>query len=217
MISNLVTYYLTHFSEYWSAVKVHLILSFQVGIFAAVIAVPLGTLCVKYEKIAQSIERVMSMLRIIPSLALMIVFIPLMGIGKLPATVALLIIATPPIMINTTAGFKNIDAKLLEAAKGMGMNEKQIFWKVRVPQAIPLIFAGIRTSIVETIASATIAAYIGAGGLGNIIFAGLGINKTYMVALGGLSVAAISIATDLLLSLVQGRIEIRYGMVKKKQ
>lgn len=215
MVSEMVTYYMTHMSEYWSALELHLLLSFEVGLLAAVIAVPLGAVCVKSERISQFTMRLMSMLRIIPSLALMIVFIPLMGIGKIPAVVALLIIAIPPILINTTAGFKNIDEKLLEAAYGAGMDDRQIFWKVRVPQAIPLIFAGIRTSIVETIASATIAAYIGAGGLGNIIFAGLGINKTYMVAIGGLSVAAISIVTDFVLSFFQTQIERRYGMVEK--
>jgi osmoprotectant transport system permease protein len=132
--------------------------------------------------------------------------IPLMGTGKTPALVALTILAVPPILINTIAGFAGIEASLYETARGMGMDEKQIFLKIEWPLALPLMLTGIRTSAVEVSASATIAAYIGAGGLGNIVFTGLGLNKAELLLIGGVSVAVISIGAELILGTVQNAV-----------
>lgn len=211
MLKDIIEYYLTHTDSYWMAVGTHILMSGGVGLAAAVIGIPLGILCARHPRYSQYITGAVNIMRVVPSLALMIVLIPLIGIGKVPAVIALMVIAIPPILINTMAGFTTADSSLLEAARGMGMDEKQVFWKIQIPLAIPLIFTGIRTSIVETIASATIATYIGAGGLGNIVFTGLGVNKTYIIVVGGLSIAILSIAADYLLGAVQRNLEKRFG------
>ena len=130
--------------------------------------------------------------------------LPIMGIGKVTAMVALTVIAMPAIMINTTAGFLSVEPMVLETARGMGMDAFQVFTRVEVPLAFPLILTGLRTSAVETIASATIASYIGAGGLGDFVYKGLGMNRTEIVLLGGVSIAVFSIVVDILLAIYQG-------------
>ena len=212
MFSQIYGYYLEHIGEYWSDVAAHLEVSFGVAALAALIGIPLGIVCALYPKHSGWITGLVNVMRIIPSLALMLLMIPLIGIGRVPAFIALMIIAIPPVLINTTAGFLKTDSALLETAGGMGMDQKQIFRKVQFPLAIPLIFTGIRTSIVETIASATIATYIGAGGLGNLVFTGLGTSRTYITLLGGLTIALISIVTDCILAVVQSRLVRRFGM-----
>lgn len=208
---DLFEYYQTHVDTFWTQVATHIFLSYGVGILAAVIGIPLGIVCAYIPKISKYITGFVNTLRVIPSLALMIIMIPLIGIGKIPAMIALLIIAIPPILINTTVGFLSVDETITEAAVGMGMDKRQVFFQVKLPLAFPIIYTGIRTSIVETIATATIATYIGAGGLGNLVFAGLGTYKTYLVVLGGLSIAVISMVSDYLLGMIQKALTKRYN------
>jgi osmoprotectant transport system permease protein len=109
----------------------------------------------------------------VPSLAIMAAMLPFIGVGFRPALIALTILAIPPILINTQAGFTNVEPAVLEAARGMGLNRLQVILRVQLPLALPLMIAGVRTASVEVLASATIGAVIGAGGLGEYIFAGL--------------------------------------------
>ena len=206
MFFKMLAYYSQNMDNYWNGVLTHLTISLQAVLAAILIGVPLGILCAKNEKSARIISGSINVLRVIPSLALMVILIPLMGIGKTPAIIALTILAIPPVMINTSAGFLGIEPMVLETARGMGMSPGQSFLKVEVPLAFPLVLTGIRTSAVETIASASIAAYIGAGGLGNLVFTGIGVNRAEIVLLGGLSIAVISISADLILSFLQSRI-----------
>jgi osmoprotectant transport system permease protein len=203
MINDMLIYYKENVGNYWSAVITHLSISMQVVIISIAIGVPLGIICAKNKSASKFISSSVNILRVIPSLALMVLMIPLMGIGKIPAITALTIIAIPPIMINTAAGFLGIDALILETSKGMGMSPIQSFLKVEMVLAFPLVITGIRTSAVETVASTSIAAYIGAGGLGNMVFTGIGVNRTDILLLGAISIAIISIATELILSIVQ--------------
>lgn len=209
MFEKVMTYYHESTDKYWNAVVTHLTISLQVVLASIIIGVLLGILCAKYEKSAKIISSNVNILRVIPSLALLVIMIPFLGIGRNAAIVALIIIAIPPIMINTAAGLLSIEPNVLETAKGMGMNSKQSFFNIELPLAYPLILTGVRTSAVETIASASIASYIGAGGLGDLIFTGLGVNKTEIVLLGGLSIAAISILVDLILAVYQAHV-VRY-------
>jgi osmoprotectant transport system permease protein len=206
MLQDILSYYRENMSEYWSAVMNHFTISLQVVLIASILGIPLGIICAKQEKIAKWISGIVNILKVIPSLALMVLMIPVIGIGRFPALVALTIIAVPAIMINTAAGFLSIDPLLLETAKGMGMSKKQSFFSVEAPLAFPLCLTGIRTAAVETIATTSIAAYIGAGGLGNMVFTGLGVNRTDILLLGGLSIAIMSITIDLILSILQTRV-----------
>lgn len=206
MLQKVMEYYGQHTDAYWQALQRHITISLEVVIISIIIGVPLGIACAKWKKSAKFISGFVNFLRVVPSLALMVILIPLMGIGRGTAIVALTLIATPSIMINTTAGFLSIEPMVLEVAKGMGMNPVQSFRKVECPLAFPLILTGIRTSAVEAVASTSIAAYIGAGGLGDLVFAGLGMNKTEIVLLGGGSIAILSVAIDIILAIYQTRI-----------
>lgn len=206
MKNKFIEYLSTHQYEYITAIKIHLTLSIEALLLAMVVAIPLGIVCYRNKKISKYVTGFFNTLRIIPSLAVLVLMIPIIGIGMLPALVALTILAIPPILINTTAGFLSIEPSLYEVAKGMGMDKTQLFIKVEFPLALPLILTGIRTAAVEATASATLAAYIGAGGLGNIVFTGLGLNRTELLLLGGISVAIISISVEVLLLTVQNSV-----------
>jgi osmoprotectant transport system permease protein len=132
-----------------------------------------------------------------------------MGIGIKPAVTALVFLAIPPILINTTQGYSSIPLPVLETARGMGMSNRRIFFLIKMPLAMPLVLAGFKTAMVEVIASATLAAYIGGGGLGAIIFTGLGLMRSELLLIGGISVALLSILADILLSCLERRV-VRY-------
>lgn len=206
MLQDMIIYCQENIDEYSLAVLTHFWISLQVVLIAAMIGIPLGIVCAKNKKIAKLISGFVNVLKVIPSLALMVIMIPVIGIGKFPAMIALTIIAIPAIMINTSVGFLSIEPIILETAKGMGMSKSQSFLRVEAPLAFPLCLAGIRTAAVETIATTSIAAYIGAGGLGNLVFTGLGVNRGDILLVGGLSIAVMSITTDLVLSIVQTRV-----------
>jgi osmoprotectant transport system permease protein len=155
------------------------------------------------------ITGVFGTLRIIPSLAILLLCIPILGTGLAPALVALSFLAIPPVLINTTQAFAGIPAPIVETARGMGMSDARIFLTVKAPLSAPLVLTGIKTAVVEVIASATLAAYIGAGGLGNIIFTGLGLLRADLLLIGGVSVAVLSMLADSLLSLLERRV-VRY-------
>ena len=144
-------------------------------------------------------EFVFGMLRIVPSLAVLFLLIPVIGTGVLPSVIALTILAIPPILLNTAQAFLTLPEATIEAGTAMGMSEQMLFFKVKLPLAFPLIFAGIRTAVVEVIASATIASYIGAGGLGDIIVTGLALLRTDLLIIGGGSVAIVSLLSGFLL------------------
>ena len=194
----IIEYFSTHGAEYLQMVGEHLGVSALTLVIAAVIAVPLGVLCARSPLIDRISVGIATVLRIIPSLAIL-------GTGVLPAVVALCILAVPPILINTALAFSTLPAEVLEAAVGMGMSPARVFFKVKVPLAFPAAFAGIRTAAVEVIASATLASYIGAGGLGEIIFTGMGLMRTDLLCIGGASVAILSLAVGQLLSVVDRR------------
>lgn len=188
-------YFSNNLSEYLVCVREHISISLLAFLVAALIGIPFGYLCVKNKKAERYITGLFQVLRIIPSLAILILLIPVMGVGVKPAMTALVLLAIPPILMNTAAGFEEVPEFMLETAKGVGMTDKQIFWQVKVPQAMPLILAGMRTAIIEIVASASIAAKIGAGGLGGIILTGLSLNRTDLLLIGGISVAALSLIT----------------------
>ncbi len=123
----------------------------------------------------------------------LILLIPLVGTGIVPAAIALTLLAIPPILLNTIVGFRDVPDFMVETAAGIGMTDREALWKVRVPLALPLILSGLRTALVEVVASATLAAKIGAGGLGEVIFTGLGLNRADLLVLGGVLVAILSL------------------------
>jgi osmoprotectant transport system permease protein len=137
--------------------------------------------------------------------------LPLIGIGFLPALVALVLLAIPPIAINTDLGLRGVPEPVSEAARGLGMDARQVRARIEWPLALPLVFAGIRTAAVEVIASATLAAFIGGGGLGEYIVNGLAEADTSQLLEGALAVGALALAAEGLLGLVERRLGARMG------
>jgi osmoprotectant transport system permease protein len=145
-------------------------------------------------------------LRVIPSLAILTLALPLLGLGFAPALLALVVLALPPIVINAEVGLRTVPATILEAAAGSGMTVRQVGRRVRWPLALPVVAVGVRTAAVEVIASATLASFIGAGGLGDYIVDGLATNDLGELFLGAGSVALLAIVVDRLLALAERRL-----------
>jgi len=206
MFAQIMDYLLKHIDKYYEAVRIHIYISVTAILISIVIAVPLGILCAKYIRASGPIINLVNLFRVVPSLAILVLVMPILGTGFLPALVALVILALPPILINTYLGIKNIDIFIIESAKGMGMDYKKMLFKIEIPLALPLIITGVRTSAVEVIASATLASYIGAGGLGDFIFTGIGMNDFRILIIGGASVALLSVIAEILLFILQQKI-----------
>lgn len=177
----------------------HIQISFIALFFAVVIAIPLGIYLTNKKKIAEGIIGISAVLQTIPSLALLGLLIPLFGIGKVPAIIALVVYALLPILRNTFTGINEVDPSLKEAAMAMGMNTRKRLVKVELPLAMPVIMAGIRTAMVLIVGTATLAALIGAGGLGDIILLGIDRNNTALIILGAVPAAILALVFDFLL------------------
>lgn len=203
MYEAILTYLRQNSGSYVTAVLQHLKISGLSVLVSMIIGIPLGYYSSFHTKVYNFFSGFFGLLSVIPSLAVLFICIPLFGVGVLPATIALTFLAVPPVLINTAVGFKSIPGSVLETAVGMGMGRSHTFFRVRLPLAVPMILTGIRTAAVEVIASATLASYIGAGGLGDIIFTGLGLYRMDLLLIGGISVAALSLIVDLVLSLVE--------------
>ncbi len=160
------------------------------------VAVPLGILLSQFPKIANVVIGIASVLQTVPTLALLALMVPLLGVGAMPAIVALFIYSLLPILRNTYLGMADVDPNLLDAAKGMGMSTGQVIQKVQLPMAVPVIMAGIRLSAVYVIAWTTIASYIGGGGLGDFIFNGLQTYRQDLIFGGTIPVIIIAIVMD---------------------
>ncbi|UTH03034.1 ABC transporter permease/substrate-binding protein [Macrococcoides canis] len=185
--------------ELLQALFEHIQISFIALLIATLIAIPIGIYLTRHSKIAEPIINVTAVLQTIPSLALLGLMIPLFGIGRVPAIIALVIYALLPILRNTYTGIKEVDPSLKEAASGIGMNTFRQLTKVEIPLAMPVIMAGIRTAMVLIIGTATLAAFIGAGGLGDLILLGIDRNNTSILLLGAIPAALLALLFDFLL------------------
>jgi osmoprotectant transport system permease protein len=135
--------------------------------------------------------------RAVPSLAILALALPFLGYGFEPALIALTALAIPPILINASTGLREVSGEVIDAARGMGLSGSQILARIQLPIAAPVIFAGIRTSAVQVVASATLATFIGGGGLGNLIVEGFQANNSAILLAGSLSVATLAIITEI--------------------
>lgn len=174
---------------------------------ACLVALPLGLFLMRSPRIAEPVIRVIGVTQTVPSIALLAFMIPLLGIGLVPAVVALWIYAIFPILRNTFTGMQGADSKAVEAATALGMTPRQVLLEVRLPLAAPIVLAGVRTAAVITVGTATLAAFIGAGGLGEPIVAGLQRVDSQMILSGALPAAALAVVVDLMLGWVEGRLQ----------
>ena len=204
-------FFIEHREEIFSATLNHVWLVLIAMLIAIAISVPLGMFVVYHKALRTLALGVASILQTIPSLALFGFLIPIPfigGIGKRTAIVALVLYALLPILRNTYVGLTSIDPAILESAEAMGMTRGQIMFRVRFPLALSVILAGIRTATVLTIGVATIAAAIGAGGLGSFIFRGVAMVNDALLLAGAIPAALLAILADFLLGLIERRLRV---------
>jgi osmoprotectant transport system permease protein len=180
-------------------------------VIAIFTGVPIGIWITFNEKAAEVVLYVAGIIMTIPSIALFGLMIPLLslvghGIGTVPAVVALVLYSQLPIIRNTYTAIKNVDPTIIDAGIGMGMTPWQVLGRVQLPMALSVIFAGVRVAVVMSIGIGAIAAYIGAGGLGQFIF--MGINQSFdaMINCGALAVSVLAIAADYLFGFIENRL-----------
>ncbi len=187
-------------SQLWAHAAQHLSLSGAALALALLAGLPLGVLAAESAGLRGGVLALAGVGRTLPSLAVLMLLLPWLGVGAAPAIIALALLAIPPIVISVDIAIRGVPAAALDAAAGMGMTPPQRFARVVVPLALPVSFSGLRTAATETIASATLATFIGAGGLGDDIVRGLQTDDAALLFAAAALVAALALGADLALS-----------------
>lgn len=172
----------------------------------AIVAIPLGLLVSRHKKVSNFVIGISSILQTIPSLALLAMMVPLFGVGKLPAIIALFIYSLLPILRNTVLGMDSVNEDVVDAAKGMGMTANQLTFDVQVPLSISVIMSGVRLSATYVIAWASLASYIGAGGLGDFIFNGLNNLNYGMLLAGTIPITIMALIIDAVFAIIEKKL-----------
>jgi osmoprotectant transport system permease protein len=196
-----------------STLLAHITLVVYASVLAVAVGVPIGILIYSKKRIKDKVLSIVGLLYTIPIIAMFGILIPLMGIGTRPALVALIIYGILPIIRNTTVGLGQVSPAAKEAAIGMGANGMQLLLKVELPLAFPLIFAGIRTSVVMNFSMATYAVFIGGGGMGSIIMQGMRTYNKGMLFGSTMLVAITTVFLDRLAGYLEHRINKRFALV----
>jgi osmoprotectant transport system permease protein len=186
-------------AELSAHVAQHLTLASTALALALLAGLPLGVLAAESSGLRGGVLALAGVGRTLPSLAVLMLLLPWLGVGAAPAIVALALLAIPPIVISIDLGIRGVPVAALDAATGMGMTSLQRFARVVVPLALPVSFSGLRTAATETIASATLATFIGAGGLGDEIVRGLQTDDAALLFTAAAVVAGLALGADLVL------------------
>jgi osmoprotectant transport system permease protein len=184
----------------------YLALAFAGLAAGTLLGIPLGILTAHSPVLRAPILALGNIGRVVPSLAVLTFMLPLFGVGFVPAFVALTLLATAPVLINTDLGFRSVSQAAIDAARGMGMTPAQQLVRVESPLAFPILFAGVRTAATEVIGSAVLASFIGAGGLGEYITTGLQANQPEQLWTGVIAIGTIALLTEFVLAFVQNRV-----------
>jgi osmoprotectant transport system permease protein len=186
MLLEMMNYLIESSQDFTTALSQHLYLTFVSLAISILLGLLAGIIGTRFRSLKSILLGIGNIGRTIPSLAVLALALPFLGIGTAPTVFALVFIGTLPVMINTTVGIEQVDPAIIEAARGMGMNDFQVLTKVELPIASAVILAGIRTSAVVVVASATLAAFIGGGGLGDLILRGHALNRDYIMLAGAI-------------------------------
>lgn len=201
MFDFLLKYYDRMFTLLWQ----HLILTVATLAIALAIAIPVGLLLSRYKWASVPVLSVLGILYSIPSLAMFAFLIPLIGLGAKTAIFALVAYSQLILVRNVMVGFQSVDPAIVEAGKGMGLSSLELFWKIQMPLALPIILGGLRIATISTIGIATIAAWINAGGLGVILFEGLYQNHMPKMMWGTIFVSLLAITANQTLLMLERR------------
>ncbi|GAA2129107.1 MULTISPECIES: ABC transporter permease [Arthrobacter] len=181
----------------------HLAYTGLVMVIAIAIAVPVGLFVGHTGRGRVAIVALAGALRALPTLGLLTLFVLVAGIGLMPPIWALVILTVPPLLAGTYAGISSVDANVVDAARAMGMTEMQVLFRAEFPNALPVMYGGFRTGVLQVIATVSVVAYINLGGLGRYLFDGLVLSDFPQMLGGSLLIAALAIAVDLVLALIQ--------------
>ena len=195
-MNKLILTFLEKKDELFSGIVEHIQISFIALIIALIIAIPLGIYLSYHKKLANIVIAINGVIQTIPSLAILALLIPIVGIGRKPAIIALILYALLPILHNTYTGITGVDPMYMVTSRALGMNKFQQLSKVQLPLAMPVIMTGVRTAAVLIIGTATLASLVGAGGLGKLILLGLDRNNNYLILLGAIPAALLAILFD---------------------
>lgn len=192
-----MTYLFTHLADVATLAGQHLALVVTALAIALAIALPLGIFSAQNERLGTATLGILGAIYAIPSLALLVLFVPILGLGFWTAVVALVAYAQMLLVRNIAVGLRSVPAAQIEAAKGMGMTRLQRLVRVELPYALPIIVGGLRIATISLIAIATVAAFVNAGGLGTLIFAGIHQDDPQRIIAGSIGSGALAIVADL--------------------
>lgn len=212
-MGDFYTYLSSNYEQIINLLGQHIYLSIVSVLIAVIIGIPLGILISREPKLSKTIIGTTNVIQAVPSLALLGFLIPFIGIGSAPAIVMVVLYSLLPIVKNTYTGLTNIDPDILEAAKGIGLTKSQTMKKVQLPLAFPMIMAGIRISAVTAVGLMTIAAFVGAGGLGYLVFSGVQTVDNYMILAGAIPACILA----LLIDFVVGKLETSFSYTNKRK
>lgn len=212
-MGNFYNYLSSNYEQILNLLGQHIYLSIISVLIAVIIGIPLGILISREPKLSKTIIGATNVIQAVPSLALLGFLIPFIGIGSAPAIVMVVLYSLLPIVKNTYTGLTNIDPDILEAAKGIGLTKSQTMKKVQLPLAFPMIMAGIRISAVTAVGLMTIAAFVGAGGLGYLVFSGVQTVDNYMILAGAIPACILA----LLIDFIVGKLETSFSYTNKRK
>ena len=197
-------------------VECHLRICLYAIIISTIVGVTLGIICAKKPRVSSYVINIVNFIRRIPTIALLILFMPILGSGMKPALVALCIICIPVQIINTRLGIMSVEPQVIEAANGMGMGKWRQIFTVEIPLALPMIFTGLRTASIQAISAATIASYVGSTSLGNYIVQGFfgGTSTLHLLLVGAGSIATITVVFDWIMGGAQKWCNRRFGALQ---
>jgi len=204
-IADFLAYFAKYHDKMLAMTLEHLQIVATVLLISIVIAVPLSLALYHSHKLSTIVLAILGALYAIPSLAFFAILIPLSGLGMPTAVIVLVVYSQFILVRNILAGFKSVDASLLEAGRGMGLSAAQLFFRVQLPLAMPALLGGLRLAVISTIGMATIAATIGAGGLGTLLFDGLRMNFPMKIVWGTVLASALSLIANWILSFFEKR------------
>lgn len=206
LLLDALAYIADNQERFFDALTVHMQLSLSALLLGCLIFIPLGMLTARSRTHGPQVVALVAATRVIPSLAVLFLLLPWLGTGFTPALVALTLLAGPPLIVNTDAGLRDVDPVLIENATGLGMSRSQVFREIQIPLAMPVVVAGIRSALIEVIASATLAAFIGVRSLGYFILAGMSLIDFRLLLVGAVPVAILALFAEGVLSRVERRL-----------
>jgi osmoprotectant transport system permease protein len=194
-----LTYVAGHLGRVVALLGEHVVLVVSALLVALLIALPLGIVAARRARMGAVILAVTGAIYTVPSLALLALLVAALGLGRITAVVALVAYAQMILIRGIVAGLRGVDPALVDAARGLGLTPRQTLLRVEFPAALPVVLGGVRVATVSLVALATVAAWINAGGLGTLLFEGIGTNNPDKIFAGALAAAALAIVADLLL------------------